>query len=73
METFSAIMKLIGLVLLVVIGIVLIVAFGGAFLIIFGSFLLLFLIAWMFGIPVTIKQNGVKVGYVRWFTFHRSF
>lgn len=29
-------------------------------------------LAWAFGAHVKVKQNGAEIGYVRWFTFHRS-
>lgn len=29
-------------------------------------------ILWMLGLPIVIKKSGVKVGYVRWFKFHRT-
>ena len=35
--------------------------------------LALMLVGWACGLPLTIKQSGVKIGYVRWFTFHRTF
>ena len=34
--------------------------------------LVVMLIGWACGMPLTIKQSGVKIGYVRWFTFHRQ-
>ncbi len=35
------------------------------------GFAALFAVAWVFGVPFKITQNGQKIGYVRWFTFHR--
>ncbi len=26
-------------------------------------------VAWIFGTPISIKVDGQKVGYLRWFTF----
>ena len=34
--------------------------------------LVVMLIGWACGMPLTIKQSGVKIGYVRWFTFHKQ-
>jgi len=34
--------------------------------------LVLGLIAWVCGAPIAVKQDGVKIGYVRWFTFYGS-
>ena len=25
---------------------------------------------WVIGVPITIKEKGVKTGYIRWFTFY---
>jgi len=30
----------------------------------------LIFLAWAIGAPITIKERGIKTGYVRWFTFY---
>lgn len=60
------------------VGLVLLVVMVGAIALFLGFWVLLFLgialsvaiLTWMVGVPVTIKRNGKKVGYLRWFTFH---
>lgn len=56
----------------VVVGMLMALFFGALMV----AFVLLFAVAmavpWMLGFPVTIKEGGSKVGYLRWLTFHRS-
>ncbi len=66
----GAFFKLLGIALFVVIASVLAIAFGMWILGAFACFLAIFVLAWAVGIPITIKENGVKIGYVRWTKFY---
>lgn len=60
-------------VLLLFLGIavgLLIFFFAFWFFIAFLAMLGFFLALWAIGIPIAIKERGVKTGYVRWFTFY---
>ncbi len=72
MDTFTVILKLIGLVILFFVGVVIVVTFG------FYFFLFLAFLAaaaavfcWIIGVPVPVRSAGKKIGYIRWFTFHK--
>lgn len=73
MELLTAIMKIIGLVTFCIIAVVIVIFFGGFIFATFAAFIALFALAWAVGIPISIKSNGEKIGYVRWFTFYRKF
>ena len=72
MSFLSTLLKLAGLAIFFMLAIMFIVFFGFYFLVMFGCFLVIFAAAWAIGIPITIKQNGKKIGYVRWNKFHRK-
>jgi len=69
---FSTLLKLAGILLFCLLAVAFIIFFGFYFLVMFGCFLAIFAAAWAIGIPITIKQNGEKIGYVRWNKFHRK-
>lgn len=62
--------KFLGIALFVLIGGALVIAFGMWFIGAFICLLVIFVMAWAVGIPITIKENGVKTGYVRWTKFY---
>lgn len=40
------------------------------FFVAFLGMLAFLIVLWAIGIPISIKEHGVKTGYVRWFTFY---
>jgi membrane protein implicated in regulation of membrane protease activity len=49
------------------------IAFAATFVLaVFFSILMFGILWWAFGGQVTIKQDGVKIGTLRWFTFTRG-
>jgi len=70
METLATIGKLIGLVVFGAVVCALVFFFAFWFFIAFAAAIGLFLVVWALGIPITIKERGVKTGYVRWFKFY---
>ncbi len=66
----TTILKLVGLVLIALLGGAFILFFGMWFVAAFAAMVALFLVAWLFGVPITIKENGVKTGYIRWTKFY---
>ena len=71
MSFLSTLLKLAGLAIFFMLAIMLIAFFGFYFLVMIGCFLVIFSTAWIIGLPITIKQNGKKIGYVRWIKFYR--
>jgi hypothetical protein len=72
MDYISAFFKLIGLVPFALAAVAFVIFFGMWFLLALAGMVVLFAVAWAVGIPITIKENGVKVGYLRWTKFHRT-
>ena len=72
METLSTIAKLIGLVIFGAIVAVLVVFFGIWFLIAVAAMLAISILAWAFGVPITVTQKGQKIGYIRRGKFYRT-
>jgi hypothetical protein len=72
MAWFSTILKLLGIVIFGLLAVMFIIFLGFYFLVILGCLLTILIVAWVFGIRITIKQNGRKIGYVRWTKFHRG-
>lgn len=70
MDSIKSFFKLIGLVLLIVVAGAIVFFFAFWFFVAFLAMLGLFLAVWAVGIPLTIKENGVKTGHLRWFTFY---
>lgn len=63
-------LKVLGLLLLIIGFGALIVMFWVVLLALVGLMFGVFALAWAFGMKITIKKKDVKVGYLRWFTFH---
>lgn len=72
MDYTTGILKLIGLVLFAVAAVAFLVFFGMWFLMALAAMVVLFGIAWLVGVPITIKQDGTKIGYIRWTRFYRT-
>jgi hypothetical protein len=72
MDYFVAILKIIGLVLFVLVAGAFVFFFFMWFMGALAAMVALFAVAWAVGIPITIKENGVKVGYLRWTKFYRT-
>jgi hypothetical protein len=70
MDYLKAFGKLLALIALVVIAGAFIFFFAFWVFIAFLGAIGLILLAWAVGAPITIKERGVKTGYVRWFTFY---
>jgi hypothetical protein len=62
----------IAVVLFVIIGLALLLFFGAWFLIAMAIILFALFGTWAVGIPITIKVNGQKIGYVRWTKFYKN-
>lgn len=61
-----------GICLLFLTGVVafIIVFFGAWIALGLAGLIVLFFLAWAVGIPITVKKDGTKVGYVRWTKFY---
>jgi len=68
----ATILRLVGIGIFGCIAVVFAIFFGFYFLLLFFGILGIFLLAWAFGIPITIKEGGVKTGYIRWFKFYKN-
>lgn len=69
MET---IFKAIGLVIIGGLMLMLLFFFFWFFLAVIGLMIGIFAVAWVCGIPITVKQNGVKIGYIKRTKFYRT-
>lgn len=72
MSWLSTILKLLGIAIVGLLIVMFILLLGFYVLVILGSILIMLIVAWLIGVPLTITQNGTKIGYVRWTTFHRK-
>lgn len=70
MNTLISILKLIGVVLVIGLAVAFIIFFGVWFLIAIAAMVGIFGVAWLAGVPITISQNGEKIGYIRWTKFY---
>lgn len=72
MSYISPILKLVGIVLFAIAAIAFVIFFFMWFVGALAAMVVLFGIAWAAGIPITIKEDGEKIGYVRWTKFYRT-
>lgn len=70
MENLKMIGRILALVALVIITGAFVFAFAFWIFMAFLGVMGLILLAWAVGAPITIKERGIKTGYVRWFTFY---
>jgi hypothetical protein len=70
MENLKTFGKLLALIALVIVAGAFVFFFAFWVFIAFLGAMGLILLAWAIGAPITIKERGVKTGYVRWFTFY---
>jgi len=70
MENLKTFGKFIALIALIIVVTVFVFFFAFWLFVAFLGVMGLILLAWAIGAPITIKERGVKTGYVRWFTFY---
>jgi len=70
MEFLATFLKVIGIGVAAVLSVAATIFFGFYILIFLVGLLSILLVAWGVGVPISIKENGVKTGYIRWFTYH---
>jgi len=66
----DTILKAIGIFLFCVFVVAIAIAASAYILFALLGFLVIAFMAWAIGIPISIKNNGVKIGYIRWFKFY---